>query len=135
MTYAQAGAALGQAPIPSPQDGWTGATLPATAQYISIGGGPNGTVACISTTSKPGSSQVISTPEGFQLGQSVAALTKIYGSRALLKPPRLDTQGDPGLPYYVVLEASGALVFYANGTTVTGIEGTPNPALSYGCGF
>ena len=100
-------------------------TLPSGFPHDFVSGIP--TVTCLGAEAKQPASQAVSTPEGFQLGQSVQTLLSIYGSRATYKPA--PTQGGmTNNAGYVVSEGSGNLVFVVgpDGSTITEIAGGPN---------
>jgi hypothetical protein len=82
-------------------------------------------VSCVGAEAST-SSQVVVTPEGFRLGQSVLQLKAVYGSRAVFVPP----PANPGMTDFqgfVVDEHAGALVFVTDqaGEYVVGIMGGP----------
>jgi hypothetical protein len=88
-------------------------TLPAGYPHDYVGlGGPHDTVICVgagkngATTNGP---QTISTPEGFELGDTVQHLLAVYGSRAhFVAAPASGMTTNAG---YVVAETDGTLVF------------------------
>jgi pimeloyl-ACP methyl ester carboxylesterase len=97
-------------------DGAYSPTLPNGSAYDYVSGFP---VRCVGAElSGSPVSQIITTPEGFRLGDSVQRLLAVYGARARYVPPptRGGITNDAG---YVVAEAGGNLDFIIDRTNNT----------------
>lgn len=132
MTLAQAEAAAGLN-FDGMGDGMAYPT--ALPDHLYVGLLSDGTVGCVGAgeAQPAGSRQTVSTPEGFQLGDTVQALLSIYGSRAQSVPA--PTSGLSSAAGYIVADNGGNLLFFVDPTdaTVTQIAGGPNVTNSNSC--
>lgn len=102
-------------------------SLPAGFPHVFVNLGTGTTVACVGAEIGPSDTiaQTVVTPEGFRLGDTVAQLQAVYGTRARFSPaPPTGLSPRAG---YVVDEAGGTLAFYVDSanTRVLGMKGGP----------
>ncbi len=100
-------------------------TLPTGYPHLYVAEVLNNTLACFGAEIADPSThaQVVSTPEGFRLGDTVQTLKSVYGRRAKYLPA--SSGGIAPRTGYVVAEPRGNLAFYVDSTNtwVLGIKG------------
>lgn len=109
-------------PTPGPRAGMA---------ILSVFANNAGPVGCVIAGGAP-TAQVISTPEGFVLGESVAQLKQTYGAKLVYVPA--PASGFQPVPGYVVSEDGGVLAFVLAGGRITGIVGGPAGTTPSLCG-
>jgi len=115
MTLAQASAAAGE-PIVEVGDGF-GYPNAYSESGLAIQGVP---VDCVRASVAP-AMPAVQTPQGFQVGGTVTALKRLYGSRLRFMPA--PASGYSPQPGYVVSFPNGNLAFIVSKGTVTAIVG------------
>jgi Putative serine esterase (DUF676) len=132
MTITQAEAAAGFT-LNNVGDGYLDSSaILADDAHLYIGGTANGTVRCIGAGDDRSTQQIVRTPQGLRLGDSVARLLAVYGVQAQFIPA--PTQGGmTNFAGYVVQQPGGSLAFRidSSGNKIIGISGglpglTPN---------
>lgn len=126
MTLTQASAKAGES-LETVGDGVsTSVPVPTNAPYLYIHAAAGYPVSCVGAEINGDSTiQIVETPEGFRLGDSVAHLRAVYGTSARYEPASLG--GIDPQAGYVVFERGGDLVFKtdASNTKIVGIAGGP----------
>jgi hypothetical protein len=105
-----------------------------TPDHVYAGFFNSPTVSCVGAeVGQSSGAQTISTPSGFQLGESVQTLLSIYGSRAQYVPA--PNGGIRPVAGYIVAGTGGNLFFYIDQTnaTVPQIAGGPNVTDGNSC--
>ncbi len=114
MTLQQAQAAAGVVFDGSGDGASYPTSLPANYPHLYVHAETGGRVTCLGADG-PSTAQTIVTPEGLHLGDTVAKLLQIYGSRARYVPAA--AQGIHPSDGYVVAGPGGNLVFSTRGTS------------------